>query len=157
MAAVVADDKLDIREQDVERSLEQSEAQRNAAPADSNAQDPSSIAPLSSVVATDAVSASSHSTHEADAHALSASTSNGSGADDTDAKSTVTNEFVNAQHQTKWYKRSLNPLKMRAAPPVPSTRTISRENGAGFFSLLTFQWMAGIMSVCIQSVVHVAR
>lgn len=44
-----------------------------------------------------------------------------------------------------WYKR-INPLKRRRKPPVPKERTISREYGAGFLSLLTFQWMAPLMS-----------
>ena len=44
-----------------------------------------------------------------------------------------------------WYKR-MNPLKRRRKPPVPKERTISREYGAGFLSLLTFQWMAPLMS-----------
>ena len=43
------------------------------------------------------------------------------------------------------YKR-MNPLKRRRKPPVPKERTISREYGAGFLSLLTFQWMAPLMS-----------
>ena len=44
-----------------------------------------------------------------------------------------------------WYKR-LNPLKRRIKPPVPKERTVSREYGANFFSLLTFQWMAPLMT-----------
>ena len=45
-----------------------------------------------------------------------------------------------------WYKR-LNPLKRSRKPPVPKERIVSREYGANFFSMLTFQWMAPIMSV----------
>ena len=48
----------------------------------------------------------------------------------------------------KWYKR-LNPLKSSRQPPVPNKRTVSREYGASFFSLLTFQWMAPLMSVSL--------
>ena len=44
-----------------------------------------------------------------------------------------------------WYKR-LNPLKKSAKPPVPKERIVSREYGASFLSLLTFQWMAPLMS-----------
>ena len=44
-----------------------------------------------------------------------------------------------------WYKR-LNPLKWGKEPPVPSKRTISPEYYAGFWSLLTFQWMSTIMT-----------
>ncbi len=46
-----------------------------------------------------------------------------------------------------WYKR-LNPLKSSRKPPVPKERSVSREYGASFFSLLTFQWMAPLMRVC---------
>lgn len=46
-----------------------------------------------------------------------------------------------------WYKKSLNPLKRGPKPPVPKERTISAEYTAPFWSLLTFQWMAPIMSV----------
>jgi ATP-binding cassette subfamily C (CFTR/MRP) protein 1 len=46
----------------------------------------------------------------------------------------------------KWYKR-LNPLKRSKKPPVPKERTVSREYGASFFSLLTFHWMAPLMTV----------
>lgn len=52
----------------------------------------------------------------------------------------------------KWYKR-LNPLKWGEKPPVPEERTVSREYGASFLSMLTFQWMAPIMRVsrrCVQ-------
>jgi len=45
-----------------------------------------------------------------------------------------------------WYKTA-NPLKWGTIPPVPKERQVSREYKAGFFSLLTFQWMAPIMNV----------
>ena len=45
-----------------------------------------------------------------------------------------------------WYKR-LNPLKRSKKPPIPEERIVSREYGANFFSMLTFQWMAPIMMV----------
>jgi ATP-binding cassette subfamily C (CFTR/MRP) protein 1 len=48
--------------------------------------------------------------------------------------------------QTKPWHKKLNPLRWGPAPPVPETRTISREYGAGFFSFLTFQWMAPLMT-----------
>ncbi|KAI4217682.1 MAG: hypothetical protein LQ351_000278 [Letrouitia transgressa] len=48
-----------------------------------------------------------------------------------------------------WYKR-LNPLKRRIPPPIPKERIVSREYNAGFFSMLTFQWMAPIMHVGYQ-------
>ena len=48
-----------------------------------------------------------------------------------------------------WYKR-LNPLKRSKKPPVPKERILSREYDASWLSLLTFQWMAPIMSVGYQ-------
>jgi ATP-binding cassette, subfamily C (CFTR/MRP), member 1 len=45
-----------------------------------------------------------------------------------------------------WY-RKINPLRWSAAPPVPTTRGVSREYSASFLSLVYFQWMAPIMSV----------
>jgi ABC-type multidrug transport system fused ATPase/permease subunit len=48
-----------------------------------------------------------------------------------------------------WGER-LNPLKHKYPPPVPEERTISREHKAGFFSTLTFQWIAPLMSVGYQ-------
>ncbi len=48
-----------------------------------------------------------------------------------------------------WYKR-LNPLRRSVKPPIPKERRISREYGASFFSLLTFQWMAPLMSTGYQ-------
>ncbi|KAF2265600.1 hypothetical protein CC78DRAFT_181780 [Lojkania enalia] len=53
------------------------------------------------------------------------------------------------QKKKKWYK-NVNPLKWRAQPPVPKTRQVSREYHAGFFSRITFQWMAPIMTVGYQ-------
>ena len=48
-----------------------------------------------------------------------------------------------------WYK-SLNPLKSRTKPPIPKERIVSREHGASFLSLLTFQWMAPLMRIGYQ-------
>lgn len=50
----------------------------------------------------------------------------------------------------KWYKR-VNPLKWGAKPPVPKEREVSAEYKAGFFSRLTFQWMAPIMTVSVHA------
>lgn len=50
------------------------------------------------------------------------------------------------KHSKPWYRR-LNALKSRREIPVPKKRTVSREYGAGFFSMLTFQWMAPLMNV----------
>ncbi|KAH7132043.1 P-loop containing nucleoside triphosphate hydrolase protein [Dendryphion nanum] len=46
----------------------------------------------------------------------------------------------------KWYKK-MNPLKWGEKPPVPKERTVCPEYGASPLSLLTFQWMAPLMSV----------
>ena len=52
----------------------------------------------------------------------------------------------NEPHRKPWYKK-LNPLKWGKAIPVPAERTVSKEYGASFFSVLTFQWMAPLMKV----------
>ncbi|OBT70508.1 hypothetical protein VE03_00185 [Pseudogymnoascus sp. 23342-1-I1] len=44
-----------------------------------------------------------------------------------------------------WYKTP-NPMKWGAIPPIPTEREVSREATAGWFSLLTFQWMAPVMT-----------
>ncbi|KAF3387629.1 Oligomycin resistance ATP-dependent permease YOR1 [Penicillium rolfsii] len=46
----------------------------------------------------------------------------------------------------KWHQR-LNPLRWQTPPPVPEERTPSREHGASFFSVITFQWMSPLMRV----------
>lgn len=46
----------------------------------------------------------------------------------------------------KWYRR-LNPLRWQTPPPVPDERTASREYGASFFSIVSFQWMSPLMRV----------
>lgn len=45
-----------------------------------------------------------------------------------------------------WLTR-LNPLKRRRKPPIPEQRVVSPEYRAGFFSLLTFEWMSPLMFV----------
>ncbi|KAI9845483.1 MAG: hypothetical protein M1837_004821 [Sclerophora amabilis] len=44
----------------------------------------------------------------------------------------------------------MNPFRRRQKPPVPKERTISPEYGASFWSMLTFQWMAPLMTVGYQ-------
>ncbi|KAK6080243.1 ABC transporter [Seiridium cupressi] len=44
-----------------------------------------------------------------------------------------------------WYKQ-LDPLKWGKIPPVPKERGESKEYQAGFFSRLTFHWMAPLMN-----------
>lgn len=67
--------------------------------------------------------------------------------------STTTNTTLSVESQSKvkkpWYKR-LNPLKKSTKPPIPKERIVSREYGASFLSLLTFQWMAPLMSTGYQ-------
>ena len=46
--------------------------------------------------------------------------------------------------RTLWER--VNPLK-RNPPPVPEVRGPSREHTAGFFSLVTFQWVTPMMQV----------
>ena len=48
--------------------------------------------------------------------------------------------------QKPWYK-TVNPMKWGAPPPVPQERQVSREYTANFLSLMTFQWMAPLMTV----------
>ena len=56
---------------------------------------------------------------------------------------------LESEGKKPWYK-SLNPLKSRTKPPIPKERIVSREYGASFLSLLTFQWMAPIMRTGYQ-------
>ena len=69
------------------------------------------------------------------------------------ATTTTTASTLSVDSQPKekkpWYKR-LNPLKKSIKPPIPKERTVSREYGASFISLLTFQWMAPLMSTGYQ-------
>lgn len=59
----------------------------------------------------------------------------------------VATTSANRQPESKpWYKTP-NPLRWGGVPPVPEERIVSREYKAGFFSQLTFQWMAPLMSV----------
>jgi ATP-binding cassette subfamily C (CFTR/MRP) protein 1 len=46
-----------------------------------------------------------------------------------------------------WHKR-INPLRWGGVPPIPEKRGVSREYSASFLSLVYFQWMAPIMTVC---------
>lgn len=59
---------------------------------------------------------------------------------------TETKSTVQAKEKKPWYKK-LNPLKWGKEPPVPKERIVSREYGASFLSMLTFQWMAPLMAV----------
>lgn len=61
-----------------------------------------------------------------------------------DAGETV--NIHNVAGKQRWTER-LNPLKRKRKPPIPSVREVSREYKAGFFSKLTFHWMAPLMKV----------
>jgi len=63
----------------------------------------------------------------------------------TSVVSGATESSVEAK-QKPWFKQ-LNPMRWGAPPPVPQTRQVSREYTAGFLSLMTFQWMAPLMTV----------
>lgn len=51
-----------------------------------------------------------------------------------------------ASGKKKWYNRA-NPLRWGRKPPVPETRGVCPEYHASWFSLITFQWMAPLMTV----------
>ncbi|KAJ5430031.1 ABC transporter integral membrane type 1 [Penicillium cf. griseofulvum] len=53
---------------------------------------------------------------------------------------------VQPAQKKKWYRR-LNPVRMQKIPPIPAERSVSREHGASFFSVISFQWMAPLMKV----------
>ncbi|EEP77403.1 hypothetical protein UREG_02252 [Uncinocarpus reesii 1704] len=53
-------------------------------------------------------------------------------------------QIESIQRRTRWYSK-LNPLRLRRPPPVPKERSVSRESKAGFFSVITFQWMSPLM------------
>ncbi|KAE8442444.1 hypothetical protein EG329_003345 [Mollisiaceae sp. DMI_Dod_QoI] len=67
-------------------------------------------------------------------------------------KSYATNISVPESHvqetpkKKRWYKY-INPLKWGSIPPVPETRSVSREYTAPFLSLVYFQWIAPLMAV----------
>lgn len=58
---------------------------------------------------------------------------------------TTTRASVPLPPSRKWYKTP-NPLLWGSVPPVPKEKQESREASAGFFSKLTFQWMAPLMN-----------
>ena len=71
----------------------------------------------------------------------------------TTATSIVTtepSEVDPTEPRKRTWSEKLNPLKSKHLPPVPEKRKVSREQQAGFFSMLTFQWIAPIMSVGYQ-------
>jgi hypothetical protein len=66
----------------------------------------------------------------------------------TDASSDITDAKSSTIGKKRWYKK-INPLKWGPKPPVPQKRDVCPEYRAGWFSLLTFQWIAPLMTVSI--------
>ncbi|THZ15415.1 ABC multidrug transporter-like protein [Aureobasidium pullulans] len=56
---------------------------------------------------------------------------------------------IEKEEKQTWSEK-INPLKSKHKPPIPTEQGESREYKANFFSHLTFQWMAPIMSVGYQ-------
>ncbi|KAJ5675972.1 hypothetical protein N7462_008869 [Penicillium macrosclerotiorum] len=79
----------------------------------------------------------------ADVEKLQAAESSGSASGD-EAKAPEPDELRPAEK--KWYRR-LNPIRWQTPPPVPEERTPSREHGASFLSIISFQWMSPLMKV----------
>ncbi|KAL1304864.1 hypothetical protein AAFC00_003788 [Neodothiora populina] len=67
-----------------------------------------------------------------------------------DSSITVQSEKHSTPTEKRSWSTKLNPFKMKHPPPIPQERTVCPEYNAGFFSLLTFQWMAPIMEVGYQ-------
>lgn len=67
-------------------------------------------------------------------------------ATDTSAATGVTG--VEDLNRPKSWHSKLNPLRWGKVPPIPEEPAVSREASAGFWSLLTFAWMAPLMTVC---------
>ncbi|KAK7432766.1 ATP-binding cassette transporter yor1 [Neonectria magnoliae] len=59
---------------------------------------------------------------------------------------TATHATTQPESKKKAWHKKLNPLRWGSPPPVPQEKLPSREKKAGFFSLLTFQWMAPLMT-----------
>ena len=108
---------------------------------ETNSSEPVATEPLQYVESDSDISSSKQHPNEGQPHVHRTVTG-------TTTTSTLTVE--SQPHEIKpWYKR-LNPLKRSIKPPVPKERRISRESSAPFLSLLTFQWMAPLMSTGYQ-------
>lgn len=81
----------------------------------------------------------------ADTEKLQAAPSDRSASGDEEAKA-PDNALQPAKPKSKWYRR-LNPMRWQTPPPVPDERTASKEHGASFFSIVSFQWMSPLMRV----------
>jgi hypothetical protein len=67
-------------------------------------------------------------------------------ATDASATTQATTTLPTHKKGNKWY-HNINPLRWGAVPPLPDERQPCPEHKAGFFSLLTFQWMTPLMTV----------
>lgn len=56
-------------------------------------------------------------------------------------------------YKKNWYHK-LNPLRWQKTPPLPETRQENREKKAGFLSVITFQWVAPLMTVSQSSPIN---
>ncbi|RMY79467.1 hypothetical protein D0863_00040 [Hortaea werneckii] len=93
-------------------------------------------------------SSSSHSDHEKGRPTVERSQS--AWTSQSEATSGVEPEAQEEAPRKRTWGERLNPLKSKHKPPVPDDRIPSREWKAGFFSMLTFQWMAPLMSTGYQ-------
>lgn len=59
-------------------------------------------------------------------------------------------QAVDETPRKQTWSEKLNPFKHAVLPPIPKERALSREHQAGFFSVLTFQWMSPLMGVGYQ-------
>ena len=75
--------------------------------------------------------------------------SNWTTATGTSRATSVSEQEAQEPRKRTWGQR-LNPLRRKDVPAVPTERATSREYQANFFSMLTFQWMAPLMSVGYQ-------
>ncbi|KAJ5145254.1 hypothetical protein N7448_002646 [Penicillium atrosanguineum] len=73
-----------------------------------------------------------------------ASSDRSASGDSTEAK--APDNALQPPDKKKWNGK-LNPLRWATPPPVPEERTPSREYGASFFSIVSFQWMSPLMRV----------
>jgi ATP-binding cassette, subfamily C (CFTR/MRP), member 1 len=75
-------------------------------------------------------------------------------ATDTSAATGATGALQDSgQHKKHWYSK-FNPLRWGKVPPIPDEPTVSREQAAGFWSLLTFAWMGPLMTTGYKRQLH---
>lgn len=75
-------------------------------------------------------------------------------ATDTSAATGATGVLQDSEQQKRrWYSK-MNPLRWGKVPPIPDEPVVSREGAAGFWSLLTFTWMAPLMTTGYKRQLH---